>query len=414
MNPTKLSSNARIFVLLSLVVFLPACGPRIVKLDPSLPQGTKPSRLPVSVGYYFSPEMAKAQYVRTPAEQSRHGTQPVGDIIYPVGQATVDLFPATYRELFEEVIPIADIPIVGPSPSNLSAIIRIDFEEFNKPLAWVTELKYRCTLYSADGTKVIASWPFFGRGNSQRRNFIPMGLDPSLAMQNAAEQFITYFRSYPGVGSWLTQMSVDTAPSYTIPPPTQAAVTEKEILDMPMVAQTDEYVVGADPFFDESRRVQLLGPGAATNRFLPVMITVLNRGNDAIWVQREGIEPSPHTGVGGDAPKTPSSTFAAGVSAPGVVGQASGVLTVFEMLIKVPGFFRDYEAWWQRVESLFQSHLTDGLLRPGEAIQGMVYLPLPSDTEIGRPAIEMRLVSAFDGKVIPVHLSPRQPEGKPE
>ena len=138
----KLSVNIRIYVLVSEMVFLTACAPYLAKLNPSLPQTLKLSRLPINIGYYFSPETTKLEYLLTVDDSARSGRAIGSDIIYPVDKASVDLFLEAYRQLFEQIVPIQEIPPVVSSASNLSAIIQIDLEELSMPIAYATEIKY--------------------------------------------------------------------------------------------------------------------------------------------------------------------------------------------------------------------------------------------------------------------------------
>ena len=108
-------------------------------------------------------------------------------------------------------------------------------------------------------------------------------------MQDAAERFTTFLRDYPGVDSWLTQLSVPNVASSSIPSMGQTAIKEHPLLLTSIVTQTDVYLVAADPYFEKSRRMEVLGLGPASRQVLPVQTTVINRGDKAIWVQREGI-----------------------------------------------------------------------------------------------------------------------------
>jgi hypothetical protein len=402
----KMPTVYRIVIFIIQIMFLTGCGPRLVKLDPVLSQNAGSSHLPITVGYYFSPETTKYEYVETEAELKRIGIVTGRDQIYPIGRVSIELFAEAYRRLFENTEPVQQIPFVSPAKtSSLSAIIQVDFEELHRPLAHAAEVKYRCKLYSSDGKRLIASWPFYGRANTGKRAFQTPGRTQSLAMKDAAERFITFFRYYPGIESWLTQISVVDNTYASIPSKERATTKDQQITNMPVVNQTNDYVVAADPFFDLSRRIEILGSKQMADEILPVRIVVLNKGNKAIWVQRDGVTSFNKGNLMAKAPETPKSSFAHMASAPGAVGQGAGVLTVIEALFTAPGYSRKYDEWQKRTESIFQSLLTDTLLHPGESTQGIIYLPLPRGESAGNYIIELKLVAAADGSAIPVRIT---------
>jgi len=168
------------------------------------------TRLPVTVGVYYSSKFRTYQY-RFTVEVA------LEEYVIPLGKPSARLFDQISPIMFDRVIYLQHRPPLSPAESNLDLIIEPRIEEFDigYPAYFFqtsrTEIVYRITLYSTDGTP-FASWTVTGMSEGRpdlfERSHTHFGKRSDLALQDAAKKFMTGFHNIPEVRAWLRRRGV--------------------------------------------------------------------------------------------------------------------------------------------------------------------------------------------------------------
>jgi hypothetical protein len=200
------SSSKTIFciVLITLISLLFGCAHEIPLKGAIEPPATI-SKLPITVGVYYSPEFKDYQYVG-----SRTGDQ----WKFPLGAASVKLHNQALPVLFMNYFLVQTRPPFSAGTTECNAVIepRIEAFDFDLPFlktgSYGAEITYRYTLYSLKGDPV-ASWIIKGSGAKHGKPGFEFARWPGeaadLAMQDAVNKFITTFSEVPEVRAWLKQ-----------------------------------------------------------------------------------------------------------------------------------------------------------------------------------------------------------------
>lgn len=393
-----------ILVSALMILILAGCGHAPGKLDPhfSLDPAFKPYSL--AVGYYFSPVTVNFMNVMTEKDAEQIGLLTGRDYAFPFGTASVELFSKAFLGMFRHAERIQEIPPVKPGEVPFDALIEISIEAMSRPLGYLAEIIYRCDLYTPDGGE-ISTWRIYGRAKTSSPDFIIPGRVETRAMENAVHGFVMQFRDFPGVQSWLASKGIP----YTEPHITRRekpSISDEQVFKMPIVLDHKSILIGADPYVELDRLEKLIGPNFIQEGLLPLRIVVINKGDDPIWVQREGVSLGSGSDAWTEAPsmRVVSAPLGTGlITVPGAAGIGTGLILV-EVLAKAPRFFKDYEEWRQRVEGVFESHLTDTLLRYGEAVEGFLYFQLDPNVTLSDTIVEINPARASDGTVSSVRL----------
>jgi hypothetical protein len=397
----KAKGIQRFMACVSLVLVLAGCGLGPVKLDPQFFPDPAFKPYPLSIGYYFSFETINYVNVLTAKDAERIGLVTGGAYTFSLGTASVEVFSKTFLAMFQCAERIQEIPPATDGEVPFDALIEIKIEAMNRPLGYLAEIIYRCALYSPLGDEIL-TWRVYGRANTGETGFMTPGKVESLAIENAVYGFVMHFRDFPGVQSWLASKDI----TYPEPPITrrdEPSISEEQLLKMPIVVDHESILIGADPYVEVDRLKKIIGPDFIPGQLLPLRIVVINKGDDPIWVQRGGA-PLQSALIRETGPPRMWLMSAPLGSAPGGVGAVGRVLTSIEALAKAPSFFREYEQWRQRVEGAFESHLTDALLRRGEAVEGFLYFRLAPDATYSDTFVEMHMARASNGSASTVRL----------
>jgi hypothetical protein len=171
------------------------------------------TRLPAKVGVYYSSKFRTYQYRFT----IEHALE---EYVIPLGKPSTRLFDQIFPIMFDRVIYLQHRPPLSPAESNLDLIIEPRIEEFDLgyPASIFqtprTEIVYRITLYSTDGTP-FASWTVTGMTERRpdlfelfERSHTHFGKRSDLALQDAAKTFMAGFHNIPEVRAWLRRLGV--------------------------------------------------------------------------------------------------------------------------------------------------------------------------------------------------------------
>lgn len=189
--------------LLVIAILFSGCGTTTVALKPTVDHLPGASKIPISVGVYYSPELRSYKY-----EVGSHLQWcKVGASLYvlPIGQASVILFERLFPVMFRNAITLETPPT---AKSSESLVIEPDIENVEcstwpqgvNPLKF--EITYHFTLYSSKG-EASGYWNVTGRGEYQGGVFTDLetiiGNAADLAMEDAARNIATEFRDIPAV-----------------------------------------------------------------------------------------------------------------------------------------------------------------------------------------------------------------------
>ncbi len=187
-----------LYTLLIVVIHLIGCTVTL-PLKPTLPPPTEGTKIPVTIGVYYSAEFRTYQHV-----SARGGDR----WIFPLGTASVALFDQVFPRVFASTKAVQSRPPLPPSDGALTAIIEPRIETFDYQLAGfiggtvTVEITYRFTLHSPRGDP-IASWVVKGMAGT----FARIDKVTNLAMRDAATKFPTSFEEVPEVRRWLRQVN---------------------------------------------------------------------------------------------------------------------------------------------------------------------------------------------------------------
>ncbi len=196
--------------LLALNTLLAACT-LMVPLKPTVGAPPTQTRLPLTVGIHYDPVFPEYEHLFS-----------IGDYRYivSVGQASINMFDQVFPLLFESTVPVKSHPPLPPGAPTVVAVIKSEIEQFRLayPLILVgtsfdAEITYRFTLYTPEGDQIV-SWTSTGKGSKSANAFYPSrppGEATSIAMQDAATQFLITFRGIPEVQRWLRRLGIPDA-----------------------------------------------------------------------------------------------------------------------------------------------------------------------------------------------------------
>lgn len=210
MQRWSLLSSARLAApLLALGMALEACGVthHIAVDDLSLP-AMAVTPLPITMGLYYPPELRTARNQVT-----------VGDDTYEfaIGPGTVAGFDAAAAAMFDEVVPVQQLPGPGAESGALAGILEVN--EARGTDAPIIEVSYYIVLHGADGAK-RAGWSVVGNAASDY-SFRTSNLVAAAraAMRDAIAVWMVGFATQKDVKPWLEAIGVA--------PPAAAATPEE-------------------------------------------------------------------------------------------------------------------------------------------------------------------------------------------
>lgn len=191
-----------LFMLLVVASLIAGCV-LFVPLKPEVKRTLDMTEIPLSVGIYYDPKF------RTYEHHFSVGTTSYN---FYLGKASVELFNETFPILFKSAVPVISRPPLPPVMTKVAAVIEPKIEEFKEahPLFLIgttfsAEITYRLTLYNLEGEQIISS-TFMGQGEMPASPFNysrPPGKATSIAMQEAAEKFMSEFPNLPQVQQWI-------------------------------------------------------------------------------------------------------------------------------------------------------------------------------------------------------------------
>ena len=178
--------------LLVIAILLSGCA-TTVPLKPTVDHLPSVSKIPLSVGIYYSPELRSYKY-----EVAQPGNSCLGTPVL-VGQLSVSLFERLFLMMFHSTVTLESRQTLLSTKANLSLVIEPDIEDIKCdafPKSYTVKITYHFTLYSPNG-ELLAHWNVTGWGHPKR------GFDSrktaELAMQDAADRIAIQFREIPAV-----------------------------------------------------------------------------------------------------------------------------------------------------------------------------------------------------------------------
>ena len=138
--------------LLIIAIALSGCSATI-QLNPTVDHLPSVSKIPLSVGIYYSPELRSYKY-----ENDLPGCK-----VAPLGQASVTLFERLFPMMFHSAVTLESRQDLLSNKTNLSLVIEPDIE--NAECTWsrgaYLRITYHFTLYSPNG-EALAYWGVMG------------------------------------------------------------------------------------------------------------------------------------------------------------------------------------------------------------------------------------------------------------
>lgn len=204
-----------IFLVLGTVLLLAVAGlsgcAHSIPIKGTLHHPAATAKIPATFGVYYSPEFRNL----------KHSGSWGGEVwTFPLGLASVKLFDQLFPLAFTSTIPVAGLPPASGSVPDAVAVIEPAVEAFDFTLpqrktgSYTVEITYRFTLYSPNGDPV-ASWTVTGYGakpgeagvESERR----LSEAANLALEDAANKFLTSFSDVPEVQQWLKRKKLESS-----------------------------------------------------------------------------------------------------------------------------------------------------------------------------------------------------------
>jgi len=208
------------FALIAVSIFLSACVLRQIRIEippNAIGQPPKVTKLPLSVGVYYSVALRDHEHVFTP------GLRP---FVIRSGRASVNLFDQLLPLTFDRVVAVSHRPPLVAEGATVVAVLEPSIESLEvklerravlSNLVAAAEVTYRFILHAPEGA-TVASWSVKGSGRGEgRRRFSPdqpfeavlaelfEALSAAIhrAMHDAATKFMTNIREVPEVRQWL-------------------------------------------------------------------------------------------------------------------------------------------------------------------------------------------------------------------
>ncbi len=204
MSTYKKSSRASLTRLLKLLVtasLMAGCIVAPPKPEVNRTQGV--SQIPIAVGVYYDTAFRAYEH---------HFIIGTTSFNVSVGKTGVALFDEVFPIVFKRAVPVISRFPLPPCGPGVAAVIEPKIEKFeiDHPFILIgttfsAEITYRITLYNLEGEQIVSS-TFMGKGKMLSSLFNqgrPPGEATSLAMQEAAEKFMSDFPNLPQVRQWV-------------------------------------------------------------------------------------------------------------------------------------------------------------------------------------------------------------------
>ncbi len=168
-------------------------------------------QMPITVGVYYDPAFRAYKNQFTIGANSAYNISP--------GKASIILFDKVFSFMFKKAVPVISRPPLPPGSPSVLAVIEPKIEKFElvpstSRMCFTTtfdpEITYRFTLYSPEGDQIVSS-TYTGKGTKSGTIYVTIisaGKATSLAMEEAAEKFMSDFPNLPQVQQWLRQAGV--------------------------------------------------------------------------------------------------------------------------------------------------------------------------------------------------------------
>jgi len=196
----------------TILFLLASCAcTRYIELNPKLDKQSLYDPIPLTVGYYKNPELINRLEER---DYNRSGS-----FVFPIGQASTELFEQILATMFAKVVPTPNRNIKRFSGTQqLAGIIDIDITEFfssvdsmytGNPFPY--SITYKISITDSFGNPV-ASWPVTSHCNTSQacpgRLFCTHSDVVEFVMQDAMAKFMVDFHNKPEITKWLSDLGV--------------------------------------------------------------------------------------------------------------------------------------------------------------------------------------------------------------
>ncbi len=207
-NKSCRTSFIRLLNLLAVSGLIAGCV-MTVPLKPEVNRTLGISKMPFTVGVYYDTAFRSYEH---------HFIVGSINLNVSVGKASVEIFDDIFPIVFKSAVPVISRPPLPPGGPRVAAVIEPKIEEFKEVHPWTAvgtysaEIAYRFTLYTTEGEQIVSS-TYSGQG--KKYNYLG-GFSPtrvpgevtSLAMEEAAEKFMSDFPNLPQVQQWIRQAGV--------------------------------------------------------------------------------------------------------------------------------------------------------------------------------------------------------------
>jgi len=207
-----------------------------LELKPKVTFSQDLKKLPISIGYYHSPDFMAFKDSTTIDKILPVGGYRSVSRIYPLGTSSDAIFKSIYPDIFKSALPVNDT--MSYQTTGIDFILKPEIVSFQYTTwefvpetgdiapDWV-EIIYLFKLFNPDG-KEVASWKTAGWGKYQYRTPHPLQAPVNEAMNNAAIKFANSFDRVPEVKRCINGLSLE---NITITPEIQETVMSPQDVD---------------------------------------------------------------------------------------------------------------------------------------------------------------------------------------
>ncbi len=391
-------------LFVAAVVLLSGCS-ETVDIKPVVEVMGRPA-MNAAVGVYHSPEFRNYQFT---ADVYGNGFT----FIFPLGSSSEAMLKSLYPKVFKSIKEVNAMPTGASDAKDVATVLVPEIESFQFPLQCLlgpywAEIRYRFTLYSPQGEKLI-SWTAKGWGEggdgTLYGEFGPIADATNMAMQMAAMKFVSSFDQVPEVKRWKTGMPMDGAvadPQLQVFAPSPGGSGEEFDAGYPGVVAVHGHM-NADPRKDNPQgKKALVEVGIRA-----IELTIRNDGIADLLVDPLQIAWTP------DGKKEVFPVSVSLISSVmtnrhlkiGPVATGTGVAALPSLLISLYNASATMDEEKQIKENLAlfgRRELKEAIIRPSETINGLLYFP--TALESGTDAINIPVIDVENAVCYMVHV----------
>jgi hypothetical protein len=212
-----------------------------------------------------------------------------GELILPLGPASVSLLRRTFPAIFESVVEVGSQPTPSRRHARPATVIEPQIAEFTlhallaEKRFWA-EIRYRFIMRAPDGSE-ITRWTVRGAGTSADVSGPERAVE--LALQDAAAALATSFEEVPEAVRWLRRQPIDAA---TAPATRQVTQTGADSSSYPLRGMYEHIVaISADPNRSPDLSAEGIDIDPLTKGGFSFLLAAENLGDRRLLIRRPEI-----------------------------------------------------------------------------------------------------------------------------